>query len=105
MKRCLTGRRSLQSAHSAPRFVNLLFDQQHTFQKGESTDGKTSNQMSGLFETEPVRGLHTLPGHHFCGAADHCKCRRRNSNVPIPWMVCGPLKNSISVLSGIPSRA
>jgi AraC-like DNA-binding protein len=29
--------------------------------------------------------------------------RRRNSNVPTPWIVCGPLKNSTSVRSPIPS--
>lgn len=31
------------------------------------------------------------------------KCFARNSNVPLPLMVCGPLKNSISVLSPKPS--
>lgn len=31
------------------------------------------------------------------------KWRCRNANVPLPLIVCGPLKNSISALSPIPS--
>ena len=38
-------------------------------------------------------------------AAGQFKCRCRNWYVPLPLIVCGPLKNSMSVRSSIPSLA
>src|SRR5262245_34108190 len=35
------------------------------------------------------------------GIGGQCRWRRRNSKVPLPLIVCGPSKNSISARSGI----
>jgi hypothetical protein len=46
-------------------------------------------------------GASLTAGHRF----GHFRCSCRKSNVPSPWIVCGPLKNSMVVRPPRPSRS
>ena len=95
-RNAVAGEAGVQTAHAFPVGVRVLTiaEEDLGLAHGAGAEGAA---FSGLLNIASNRGK---AGRHL-GVAPG-RCLLRNSNVPLPWIECGPSKNSISVRSARP---